>query len=103
VDSPGGSVDGPGDASVRLRLFVVGLTGPSARARRGLEELRRELEGDGWVVEVIDVLERPDLAEEERIVATPVLIRLAPLPRRSIIGDLSHWRVVADVLDLGSG
>jgi circadian clock protein KaiB len=54
-------------------------------------------------VEVIDVMQRPDLAERARILATPVLMRLAPLPRRSIIGDLSDWRVVAEVLELQLG
>jgi circadian clock protein KaiB len=92
-----------GGASVELCLFVAGDTGPSARARRELERLRVELLGGGWVIEVVDVTERPDLAERARILATPVLIRLAPLPRRSIIGDLSDWRAVAEVLELELG
>ena len=90
----------PRGASVELCLFVAGETGPSARARRELDRLRAGLEGGGGRVEVIDVMERPDLAEQAGILATPVLIRLAPLPRRSIIGDLSDWEVVADVLEL---
>lgn len=54
----------------------------------------------GLTVEVIDVLERPQLAEEARILATPVLIRQHPLPPRRIVGDLSDWQTVAEVLDL---
>jgi circadian clock protein KaiB len=95
--------DQPRGASVELCLFVAGETGPSVRARRELERLQFELEGGGWRVEVVDVVERPDLAERAGILATPVLIRLAPLPRRSMIGDLSDWRVVADVLELQLG
>ena len=95
--------DKPRGASVELCLFVAGETGPSARARRELDRLRVGLEGGGGRVEVIDVMERPDLAEQAGILATPVLIRLAPLPRRSMIGDLSDWRVVADVLELQLG
>lgn len=90
-------------AAVELCLFVAGETGPSARARRELERLRVELEGGGWRIEVIDVVQRPDLAERARILATPVLIRLAPLPRLSMIGDLSDWKVVAEVLELRLG
>lgn len=87
-------------ASIELRLFVAGDTPPSARARREFERRRAELEEGGSRVDVIDVLERPDLAEEERILATPVLIRVHPPPRRSIVGDLSDWQAVAQVLDL---
>ena len=95
--------DEPCGESVELCLFVAGETGPSARARRGLKRLRVELKGDGERVEVIDVMQRPDLAERAGILATPVLTRLAPLPRRSIIGDLSDWNLVAEVLELRLG
>jgi circadian clock protein KaiB len=88
---------------VELRLFVAGDTGPSARARSEVARLGAEFEGGGWNLDVIDVMQRPDLAERARILATPVLLRLAPLPRRSMIGDLSDWRVVAEVLELGPG
>ena len=87
---------------VELRLFVAGDRGPSARARRELEG-SVEFEGIDWRVEVIDVLERPDLAEAMGIVATPVLVRVVPAPRRGIIGDLSDWQTVAEVLELGPG
>jgi circadian clock protein KaiB len=95
--------DQPRGASVKLCLFVAGDTGPSARARRELERLRSELKAGGFSVEVVDVVARPDLAERAGILATPVLIRLAPLPRRGMIGDLSDWDVVADVLELRPG
>jgi len=98
---PMGQSGGPPDALVELCLFVAGDTGPSARARRQLERFRAELGEANWRVEVVDVVERPDLAEQAGIVATPVLIRLAPLPRRSVIGDLSDFQAVADVLGLG--
>jgi circadian clock protein KaiB len=91
------------DVSVEFCLFVAGETGPSARARRELERLRVELERGGGRVEVIDVFQRPELAERAGILATPVLIRVAPLPRRSIIGDLSNWKVVAEMLGLELG
>jgi len=90
-------------ALVELCLFVAGDTGPSARARRQFERLRAELGGAEWRVEVIDLVERPELAKRAGIVATPVLVRLSPLPRRSVIGDLGDLEAVADVLELGEG
>ena len=97
---PMGQSGGPSDALVELCLFVAGDTGPSARAQRQLERFRAELGETNWRVEVVDAVERPDLAEQAGIVATPVLIRLAPAPRRSVIGDFGDVEAVADVLGL---
>jgi circadian clock protein KaiB len=72
-----------------LRLFV---TGKNARAELALANLKRicdeELDGR-YELEVIDVLERPDLAENEKVLATPTLIKRLPPPLRRVIGDLS--------------
>jgi circadian clock protein KaiB len=83
-----------------LRLFVAGST---ARARQALDNLQRicdhELQGR-YRVEVVDVLERPDLAEEDRILATPTLIKRLPPPLRRVIGDLSDTEKVLLGLEL---
>lgn len=44
---------------------------------------------DGYEITVIDVLRQPALAEKEKILATPTLIKLSPLPSKRIIGDFS--------------
>lgn len=46
------------------------------------------------------MLERPQLAEDEKILATPMLIRQLPLPIRRIVGDLSDREEVLLGLDL---
>jgi circadian clock protein KaiB len=48
----------------------------------------QELHGQ-YELQVIDVLEQPELAEEEKILATPTLIKQLPPPLRRVIGDLS--------------
>jgi circadian clock protein KaiB len=78
-----------------LKLYI---TGQTPRSQRAIANLRRicdeELDRDYQMV-VIDVLERPQLAEDERILATPTLIKELPPPLRRIIGDLSdHERVI---------
>lgn len=79
------------DAEQRLvlKLFICGA---SPRAETAVANLRHicdnDLKGD-YSLEVIDVLEQPDLAEEAKVLATPTLIKLRPLPLRRIIGDLS--------------
>ena len=69
------------------------------RARQQIEGLLDRL-GPGVEAEVIDVLERPQLADEERVLATPMLVRVEPPPRCSVIGDLSDEQTVARVLSL---
>jgi circadian clock protein KaiB len=75
-------------------LFV---TSASSRTATAVANLRRiceqELEGQ-YELEIIDVLEHPDLAEDEKILATPTLIKSLPLPLRRVIGDLSNTEKV---------
>ena len=72
-----------------LKLYV---TGASARAETAIRNLRRiceeELEGR-YELEIIDVQEQPEVAEADRILATPTLIKQLPPPLRRVIGDLS--------------
>ena len=53
-------------------------------------------------VEIIDALERPDLAELDRVIATPTLVRVFPKPEIRIVGDLSGDKSVAETLELTS-
>ena len=68
------------------------MTGASSRTAPAIANLRRiceqELEGR-YDLEIIDVQEHPELAEDEKILATPTLIKSLPLPLRRVIGDLS--------------
>jgi len=83
-----------------LQLYITGLTPRSERAIANLKQIcEEELRGRCEMV-IIDVLERPQLAEDERILVTPTLIRPLPLPPRRVIGDLSDRRKVLLELDL---
>jgi len=76
-------------ASYQLKLYITGKTPRSEAALRNLREIcEKELKGD-YEITVIDVLENPQLAEEEKIMATPTLIKELPPPLRRIIGDLT--------------
>ena len=83
--------------------FKLFITGHTPRSRRAIENLRRicetELLGQYEMV-VIDVLEQPQLAENEKIFATPTLIKEFPPPARRVIGDLSATEKVLLGLDL---
>jgi circadian clock protein KaiB len=88
------------DNEYTLKLYLPGQTPRSTRAIENLRQIcEQELHGR-YRLEVIDVLERPQLAEDEKIMATPLLIKELPLPLRRIIGDLSDSKAVLLGLDL---
>jgi circadian clock protein KaiB len=72
-----------------LKLYV---NGSSPRASTAIQNLRRiceeELRGEYELV-IIDVLDQPEAAENDRVLATPTLIKQLPPPLRRVIGDLS--------------
>jgi len=70
---------------------------------RALKTLREILETEFqgvYALKVIDVLKNPQLAEEDKILATPTLAKILPPPVRRIIGDLSDRERVLIGLDL---
>ena len=87
-------------ATYRFCLFVTGTTPRTEKAIANLRQLcEAELKGN-YDLTIIDVLDRPEVAEAERILATPVLVKEAPLPRRRITGDLSDAKQVLSMLGL---
>jgi circadian clock protein KaiB len=95
-----GTSKGDWPAKYVLRLYV---TGTSPRAQVAIANLRRiceqELSGQ-YELQIIDVLEQPQVAEDDRILATPTLIKQLPPPLRRVIGDLSDKEKVLLGLEL---
>lgn len=100
---PRGANDVPdparGGAAYVLTLYIAGLSVRSERAVMTVRAICDRLPGQCELT-IVDVLERPHLAERHRILATPTVIRELPLPRRRIIGDLSDIATVMLKLDL---
>ena len=74
----------------KLRLFVAGQTPKSIHAFANLKVLCEEHLKGRYQIEVIDLLEHPDMARGNQIVALPTLVVNLPQPVRQIIGDLSN-------------
>jgi circadian clock protein KaiB len=83
-----------------LKLYVTGQTPRTQRAIANLRRLCEEELDECYELLVIDVLDHPQLAEDERILATPTLIKQLPPPLRRVIGDLSDKDKVLLGLDL---
>lgn len=83
-----------------LRLYVAGQTPKCIAAFANLKRMCEEhLEGK-YRIEVIDLLQNPQLAEGDQIIAIPTLVRRLPAPLRKVIGDLSNTERVLVGLDL---
>lgn len=73
----------------KLSLYIAG---KSQKAQRAMDNLKKICEDElqhQYDVEIIDLLEHPQLAEGEQIIATPTLIKRLPTPLRILVGDLS--------------
>ena len=86
-----------------MKLYVTGRT---SKAEVAIANLRRicdeELRGE-YELRIIDVLEQPEAAEEDKILATPTLLKQLPPPLRRVIGDLSDKQKVLLGLEVRPG
>jgi circadian clock protein KaiB len=83
-----------------LRLYVAGQTPRSVQAFANLKKICEEHLAGRYHIEVIDLLENPQLAKGDQILAIPTLVRTLPFPIRKIIGDLSDKERVLVGLDV---
>jgi circadian clock protein KaiB len=74
----------------RLRLYVAGVTPKSTTAFTNLKRICEQHLSGQYSIEVIDLLEHPQLAKGDEIIAIPTLVRRLPPPIRKIVGDLSN-------------
>ena len=83
-----------------LRLYVAGNTPKSSLALSNLKRYCEEHLKGKYMIEVIDLLKHPQLAEGDQIFAIPTLVKKVPVPIRKIIGDLSNEERVLVGLDV---
>jgi circadian clock protein KaiB len=86
-----------------LRLYVAGNTTKSVAALRNLKAYCEEHLAGQYTIEVIDLLQHPQLAEGDQILAIPTVVKKVPEPIRKIIGDLSNKEKVLVGLDIRPG
>ena len=94
------AADDPVGEKWNLRLYVAGMTPAARRALDNVQQICDEHLASRYTIEVIDLLDNPQLAEGEQIIAVPTLVRHLPAPVRKIIGDLSATEKVLVGLDL---
>lgn len=84
----------------KFRLYIAGDAANSAQALANLNSLCRTYLPDRHHIEVVDVFQNPGRTLADGIFMTPTLLRLAPDPRRRIVGTLSNIVIVLQAMDL---
>jgi len=84
----------------RLRLYIAGQTPNSVAAIANLKKICEDQLRGKYRIEVVDLLEKPQLAKGDQIIAIPTLVRRLPPPVKKIIGNLSKTESVIVGLDL---
>jgi circadian clock protein KaiB len=89
---PGASADGgaTGARPYVFRLYVSGATPASARAVVNARRIFETHLPGRYRLEILDIGDHVREATDDQVVATPTLVRLAPLPLRRFIGNLSN-------------
>ena len=96
----GPSTLSPAGEIYSLRLYVAGQTPKSVLAFTNLKQICNQHLLGRYQIEIIDLLENPQLARGDQILAVPTLVRRLPEPIKKIIGDLSNTERVLVGLDL---
>jgi circadian clock protein KaiB len=89
-----------GSSAYVLRLFITGASPNSIRAVENLNILCEKYLKDNYDLKVIDIHQQPELAQDEDIIALPLLIKKAPGTERRMIGDMSDTNKVLKGLGL---
>jgi circadian clock protein KaiB len=89
-----------GGETYDLRLYIAGRTRRSVAALANLRRLCEEHLAGQYRIEIVDLMEHPDQAQRDQILAIPTLVRRLPEPIKRIIGDLSNSERVLVGLEL---
>lgn len=89
----------PGDC-YELRLYTTGVTPLSTRAITNVRRLCEAHLRGRYALEIVDIMQQPELIKADQVIAAPTLIKRHPLPARRFIGDMSSTETLLRGLDL---
>jgi circadian clock protein KaiB len=96
---PGSMVKRPTTkAALRLRLYIAGNAPNSLRAIANAKAICDQHFASGHEIEIVDLFLHPRRGLDDRILVTPTLLKLLPLPAQRLIGDLSDTNQVLRTL-----
>jgi circadian clock protein KaiB len=87
----------PEEDKLVLKLYVSGMSPKSMLAVENIKRLCK-VHFKSFNLEIIDIYKNPMIASKEQIVFSPSLVKLLPLPRKTLIGNFSNSKRVLDGL-----
>ncbi len=78
----------------QLKLFITGASPNSVKAVANIKLICEQYIKGNYTLEIIDMYQQPLLAQQEQIIALPLLIKLSPQPSRRLVGDMSDTKKV---------
>ena len=84
----------------RLFLYIVGQASRSEKIIKNLNQILESKFNKNYFLEIINIIDNPELAEHDKVLATPTLIKTHPPPVKRIIGDFNNKELVLSALDL---
>ncbi len=93
-------VRGISKAKFHLKLYICGYTGRSQTALKNLEMICEKYLKGMFDLKIINLLESPQLAKNDHVIAAPTLVKVIPHPLSKIIGDLSNTEKVLAALNI---
>jgi KaiB domain. len=86
--------------SYKLKMFVTGASPNSARAISNIKDICETHLTGMYDLEIIDIYQEPMVAQQEQVIALPMLVKSSPLPFKRLIGDMSDTKKVLRALGL---
>jgi circadian clock protein KaiB len=83
-----------------LNLYVTGMSPGSIKAIENLKSICEQYIPGKYSLEITDILKFPETMYENDLIASPTLIKRAPLPVKKLIGDLSNRERVLKILSI---
>jgi len=99
-ESDNGDIAEDNDEVWNLRLYVAGQTPKSIEAFANLKEICETHLKDKYKIEIVDLVENPEMAKNDQILAIPTLVRKLPEPVKKIIGTLANEEKVLVGLEI---
>lgn len=84
----------------KLLLFVINNYPTSIDAIKNVKKLLATLQPERYEFDIIDILKKPEIAEEHNILAVPTLLKLSPEPVKKLIGNFKNIERIVEEFNI---